>query len=176
MAGRRTYTPRDKAIVYAELAVNEGNIKRTARNTGYDVSFVRRCKTEWERNGVPDAVMEEVAPIVSDFMADAIRIRGKLLIKLEELLDDGHNATIPQVTTAIGILSDKIRAYEAIQEVKRVEHTFQLPPPDELRDLFAGVLEGVVGAAQKRAAEIEAIEEPLAITTYSVSELPEEGE
>jgi hypothetical protein len=162
---RRRYSDRDRAVVFAELSVNEGNVKRTSRNTGYDVSFVRRSKQEWERNGVPDSVMEEVAPIVSDFMADAIRIRGKLLIRLEEILDKGERATIPQVTTAIGILSDKIRAYEAITESKRVTHTFELPPVEELKELFSGVLAGVVQSAQSRAAEIEAIDEPV-VTTY----------
>jgi len=169
MVTRRRYTDRDKAIVYAELAVNDGNIKRSARNTGYDISFVRRSKAEWERNGVPDSVMEEVAPLVSDFMLDAIRIRGKLLIRLEEILDKGEKATIPQVSTAIGILSDKIRAYEAIKESTKVTHTFELPSGEELKELFSGVLAGVVESARSRAAEIEAIEEPLS-TTYR--ELP----
>lgn len=172
MASRRRYTDRDKALVFAELSVNDGNVKRTARNTGYDVSFVRRCKIEWDRNGVPESVMEEVAPIVSDFMADAIRIRGKLLKRLEELLDKGDRATIPQLVTGIGVLSDKIRAYEAISEsTHRVEHTFQLPPAEELKELFSGVLVGVLEAARTRAAEIEAVEESSGqVTTYQ--ELP----
>lgn len=167
---RKTYTDRDRAIVWAELTVNEGNIKRTARNTGYDIGFVRRCKQAWEQDGVPESVVEAAAPIVSSFMEDAIRIRGKLLIKLEESLDRGDRATIPQLTTGIGVLSDKIRAYESISETRKVEHTIALPPPEELEQLFAGILTGVLGAARKRAAEIEAVEEPLAITTYS--ELP----
>lgn len=165
MASRRTYTDRDKAIVFAELSVNDGNIKRTARNSGYDESFVRRCKVMWERDGVPAAVMEEVAPIVSDFMTDALRIRHKLLVKLEEALDRGDRATIPQYTTGIGVLSDKIRAYEAISEVQQVEHTFQLPPAEELKELFSGVLAGVLEAARTRTAEIEAVQEPVT-TTY----------
>jgi len=165
---RRTYTDRDRAIVYAELAVNEGNVKRTARNSGYDVSFVRRCKAEWERNGVPESVLEEAMPLVSDFMADAIRVRGKLMARLEEALDRGDKATIPQLSTGIGILSDKIRAYEALNETQRVEHALVLPPAEELKELFSGLIEGVVESARTRAAEIEAIEEP--VTTYR--ELP----
>lgn len=126
---------------------------------------MRRCKVQWDRNGVPESVMEEVAPIVSDFMADSIRIRGKLLKRLEELLDKGDRATIPQLVTGIGVLSDKIRAYESIAEVQRVEHTIQLPPPEELKELFSGVLAGVLEAARNRTAEIEAVEEPVT-TTY----------
>jgi hypothetical protein len=165
---RRTYTDRDRAVVYAELTVNDGNIKRTARNTGYDVSFVRRCKTDWERNGVSEAVMEEVKPIVADFLADAIRIRNRLLLRLEELLE-GDKVSLAQVSTAFGIVSDKIRAYEAINDPRRVEHTLVLPPADELRELFSGLMDGVVESARTRAAEIEAHEEPV-LTTFR--ELP----
>lgn len=165
----RTYSDRDKALVYAELSVNEGNIKRTARNTGVPVATVRRWRDEWERNGVPESVHTEVAPIAGEFLQDAIRIRGKLLVSLEAMLDRGDKATIPQISTAIGILSDKIRAYEALTESKQVEHKIVLPPAEELQQLFAGLLTGVVDAAKARAAEIEALDmEPLAITTYSV--------
>lgn len=133
------------------------------------VPTVRRWRDEWARNGIPETVSAEVAPIVSDFLSDAIRIRGKLLIKLEDLLEKGQvNAT--QVSTAIGILSDKIRAYEALSETKKVEHKVVLPPAEELKELFSGLLTGVVDAARQRAAEIEAFEEPVLVTTYK--ELP----
>lgn len=166
---RRTYTDRDKAIVYAELTVNEGNIKRTARNTGIDVSAVRRWKQEWEAKGVPEAVTAEVELVASDFVSDAVRIRGKLLQKLEAVLDAGDRATIPQLVTGIGVLSDKIRAYEAISETTKVEHTLALPPVEELRELFSGLVVGMLDAARTRAAEIEAFEESTP-TTYR--ELP----
>jgi transposase-like protein len=170
---RRKYTDRDKAIVYAELMVNEGNIKRTARNTGIDVSAVRRWKAEWEANGVPPEITKEVEHVASDFVSDAVRIRGKLLQRLEAVLDAGDRATIPQLVTGIGVLSDKIRAYEAITETKKVEHTFTLPPVDELRELFSGLVGGMLNAARERAAEIEAFEEPIS-TTYR--ELPKAEE
>lgn len=166
---RRTYTDRDKAIVFAELTVNEGNIKRTARNTGIDESAVRRWKQTWEAQGVPEAVTAEVSLVATDFVSDAVRIRGKLLMKLEQVLDAGDRATIPQLVTGIGVLSDKIRAYEAITETQKVEHTLALPPVEELRELFSGLVGGMLDAARTRAAEIEAFEES-SPTTYR--ELP----
>lgn len=84
------------------------------------------------------------------------------------MLENGQG-TMAQVSTAFGIVSDKIRAYEAVREAKRVEHTVVLPPAEELKALFAGLLEGVVDSARVRAAEIEAIEEP-SMTTFM--ELP----
>lgn len=165
---RRIYTDREKAVVFAELSVNEGNIKRTARNTGVPIPTVRRWRDEWERNGVPETVNEELAPLVADFLNDALRIRGKLLLRIEDLLE-GDKVTMAQVSTAFGIISDKIRAYEALSESKHVEHTLVLPPAEELKELFTGLLDGVVESARQRAAEIEAIEEPVS-TTYR--ELP----
>jgi len=171
---RRTYTDREKAVVYAELQVNEGNVKRTARNTGIDASAVRRWKMEWEANVVPQSIIAEVELVASDFISDAVRFRGKLLQKLEQVLDSGERATIPQLTTGIGILSDKIRAYEAISETTRVEHTLALPPVEELRELFSGLVVGMLDAARTRAAEIEAFEEP--VSTEYRELLPAEKE
>jgi len=119
-------------------------------------------------------VIAEVELVASDFISDAVRIRGKLLQKLEAVLDSGERATIPQLTTGIGILSDKIRAYEAISETTRVEHTLALPPVEELRELFSGLVVGMLDAARTRAAEIEAFEEPVS-TEYRVL-LPAEKE
>jgi hypothetical protein len=147
------------------LTALEGNVRRTAKNLGIPVPTVRRWRDEWRLNGVPEKVRAEIAPIVSDFLTDALRIRGKLLLKLEQLVDDGK-VTPRDVTTALGVLSDKIRAYENVRETQKVEHTLNLPPADEIRELFAGMLEGMVDAARLRAAEIEAIEEEPLTTTY----------
>jgi len=171
---RRTYTDHDKAVVYAELTVNEGNVKRTARNTGIDVSAVRRWKMEWAAKGVPEAVTAEVELVANDFISNAVRIRGKLLQKLEAVLDTGERATIPQLVTGIGVLSDKIRAYEAITETTRVEHTLALPPVEELRELFSGLVVGMLDAARSRAAEIEAFEEPVHTTYRALTRAEEE--
>jgi len=167
MAGKH-YTDRQKAAAWAELAVNDGNVKRTARNLGIPISTVRRWRDEWQDSGLSDEVSAEVAPIIADFMQDAVRIRGKLLLRLEEMLEN-EQGTMAQVSTAFGILSDKVRAYEAVNESRRVEHTVVLPPAEELKALFSGLLEGVVESARVRAAEIEAMEEPF-LTTYR--ELP----
>lgn len=171
---RKTYTDKDRALVYAELAVNEGNIKRTARNLGMTTTTVRRWRDQWERTGVPDTVSAEVAVVASDFLSEAIRIRGKLMNRLENLLDD-EKVSSREVVTAIGILSDKIRAYEALEQVQKVEHSIALPPAEEIRELFTGMLEGVVLAAQQRAAQIEALEEPITTTFVELPAYSESG-
>lgn len=172
MAGRH-YTDREKAFVLAELESNDGAIKPTARSTGVPAPTIRRWRDEWHKVGVPESISAELEPIVSDFITDAIRVRGKLLIRLEGLVDEGK-ISANHVATAIGIISDKIRSYEAARETRKVEHTIALPPADELKELMSGMLSGVVEAAKQRAAEIEAVEEPVAVTTYR--EIPQKVE
>lgn len=159
MAGRRVYSDKDRAAAYAELTVNGGNVKRTARTLGIPHPTITRWKQEWARTGVPSEVTVEVPKVSEDFLTNAIRTRDKLLIRLEQMVDDG-DVNARDVTTALGVLTDKIRAYQNIPSQK-VEHTFQLPPPEEIRALFAGAVEGVVTAAKVRAAEIESGDEPI---------------
>lgn len=161
--GRRTYSDADRALVYAELAVNEGNVKRTARNLGVPVPTVRRWRDEWERNGVPETISAEIAVVASDFLTEARRVRDKLLARLEHLVD-AESVGAREVVTAFGILSDKIRAYEALEQTQKVEHTIQLPSAEEMKELFQGMVSGVVSAAQDRAAAIEAVQEPVTTT------------
>lgn len=165
MAGRH-YTDREKAFALAELEANDGAIKPTARNTGIPAPTIRRWRDEWAKSGVPETVSVEIEPVMSDFVNDAIRVRAKLLQRLESLVDDGEKITANHVATAIGIISDKIRSYEATRESRKVEHQISLPPPEDIKELMSGLLTGVVDAARARAAEIEALEEPVAVTTY----------
>lgn len=157
--GRRTYSDKDRAAVFAELTVNGGNVKRTARALGMPHPTVGRWKREWEREGVPPTVAVGVPDAAEDFLGTAIRIRDKLLIKLEGLIDSG-DVSARDINTAIGILTDKIRAYQNIPTSK-VEHTFQLPSPEEIRELFAGATQGVVESAKVRANQIESGNEPI---------------
>lgn len=159
VATRRVYTDEDRAAVLAELAVNDGNVKRTARALGIPVPTVRRWRDNWVREGVPPETSAALEVASNDFLEDAKRIQHKLLVVLEHKVDSG-DVTTRDVSTALGILTDKIRAYQQVPTGK-VEHVFQLPPPEEIRALFASAVEGVVTAAKVRAAEIEGADEPL---------------
>jgi transposase-like protein len=170
---RASYTDRDRALVYAELTANGGNIKRTARHLGIPMSTIRRWRDLWEHEGgVPESVQLEIAPATADFLTDAKRVRNKLLARMEQLADNGDKLLLRDVATSIGILSDKVRAYESINDVKKVEHSLVLPDPEELRELMMGAVEGVVGAAQKRAAELAFIEHEPVETTNVLELMP----
>lgn len=172
-ATRRVYTDKDRAAVFAELTVNNGNVKRTARNLAIPVPTVRRWRDIWEREGVPQTVSAAVEVVRTDFLSNAIRTRDKLLVRIEELADAG-NLGARDAVTALGVLSDKIRAYESLPD-KHVEHTFQLPPPEEIRALFAGAIEGVVLAAKVRTAEIEGSDEPIEGEYIELEAAPDTG-
>lgn len=150
---RRSYSDSDRALIYAELEVNAGNIKRTARNLGIPVSTVRHFHKQWNEKGLPDTV-REVLPAVQEAMVTHMeRVQGKMIVKIEDGVDDG---TIKgkDLLTGFGIITDKLRAVKGL-DTKKVEHTFELPNPEEVRALFGGVVSELVGAARERAAEIE---------------------
>lgn len=154
---RKAYTDADRALVFAELEINQGNIKRTARNLNMPVSTVRYLKTKWEAEGVPNQVVEALPAAIGDFVTDAERIRDKLLVALEAAVDSG-DIKPREIVPALGMLVDKIRAIRGL-DAKKVEHTLSLPNPAEVRELFAGVIQEVVGAAESRAGELVAVED-----------------
>lgn len=150
---RRSYSDTDRALVFAELSVNDGNIKRTARNLDMPVSTVRYFKQQWDSEGLPATVSEALPAVVESRIGDMERIQGKMIVKIEESVEDG-SIKGKDLLTGFGIFTDKIRALRGL-DTKKVEHTFELPNPEEVRALFSGVVGELVGAARDRAAEIE---------------------
>lgn len=153
MAERRTYNDNDRARVYAELTINEGNVKRTARHLELPVSTVRNFKKQWDAEGLSPQVAAQLPLVIDEFTVAAERVRDKALASLEQKIEAGDLTGAALVAT-IGMLQDKLRAIKGL-DVKRVEHTLELPNADEIRGLFSGVIGELVGAAQERAVEIE---------------------
>lgn len=150
------YSPEKRAEVFAHLTESDGNIKRTARNTGVPVSTVRDWKTEWENGGVDTETVEALPALAVDFVEDATRIRDKLLIHLERLADQGKlNAR--ETTTGIGVLTDKIRAYKQIAETIEHHHTVEIPALTELEERLGGALKELVAAGQERQRVIDQV-------------------
>ena len=151
---RRSYSDSDRARIFAELTINEGNIKRTARNLDVPVSTVRYFKQLWNEEGLSAEVQAALPDVVESFAENAERVRDKLLIALEDFVDKGE-ITPREIVPALGMLQDKIRAIRGLDNTKKVEHTFELPNTEQVRELFGGVIQELVGAARDRAAEIE---------------------
>lgn len=149
MAGRATYTDEHKAQVYVTLAANDGNVKRTARDTGVPVSTIRRWRDEWDRlEGLPPPSAVDEA--IGSFADKADTIRWKALVELERQLGAAKPADLIKI---VGILDDKITRARGLAD-RTVEHRHVLPTADELRELVQGFAEATRQAALERAGDI----------------------
>lgn len=151
MAGRPQYDDAFKARAFAQLEVNNGNIKRTARDLGVPPSTIRRWRDEWEASkNLPAA--EDLIVATGDFIEDAERVRDLSLKVLEEKLRLGQG-TVAQVATVLGVLDDKISRAKGLAD-RVTEHKITLPSADELRELLTGMKQNAIDAAAQRDEEI----------------------
>ena len=148
MAGRATYTEQDQARVYVALASNDGNVKRTARETGVPEATVRRWRDDWKRYGPPD--QEAVDEALGDFAERAESVRWKALVELEKKLP---GAKPSELITVVGVLDDKITRAKGLA-TSRTDHVHHLPSPDEVRELMQGFVQGALEAARTRQREV----------------------
>jgi transposase-like protein len=162
MAGRAKFTESDKAQVFVALTANDGNIKRTVRDTGVPESTIRRWKVEWEKTGPPD--IEAITAAIDDFYVEAEDVRYRALTKMREKIDD-PKTTLSALVAAVGMLDDKIARVKGIGQSRKVEHTLALPTAQEAQELMRGFLQAGIEAARKRDEEIieaEFVEQPRA--------------
>jgi len=144
--GRSTYTVEDKARVLAVLAANDGNIKRTARETGVPVNTVRRWKTQDAAGaGPPTAV---VVAAVGEFVDDAQEVRGMALAQLKVQVASGHVSS-SDLIKIVGILDDKVRLAKGMATA-RTEHVGNgLPAPEQVRELMSEFAAGLIEGARR---------------------------
>lgn len=149
---RRLYTPEDKARVFAALTANEGNVKRTQRETDIPEQTVRDWKKAWERNGVPAVVESAILPAINDSLGQLERVRNKALDVAEERLDDPKTSA-KDATWIAGVMTDKIRLLRG-EATSRTEHVSTGPTPEEVGEQIAHYLEQAVRAQELREADI----------------------
>lgn len=144
MAGRPRWKEEDKARVFVTLTANQGNVKRTARETNVPENTVRRWKNEWllEEKALPSDELVERA--TSTFVEDATRVRDKALSVIEQKLPE---AKVGELNAVVGTLTDKLNVLQG-HATSRQEHTLALPSAEEL----AAVLGPAVSAAIEKAA------------------------
>lgn len=157
------------ARTFVILRANEGNLKRTARETGVPEPTVRRWRNKWESEGPPPLDMLEQA--ATDYVGEMESVRDLSLQRIRERLESDNvkdQGTLPQLGTVFGILTDKIDRSRGIAD-KTVEHRHALPSPDEIRGALVALVSGVQQGHAIREEEIEDAEildeEPRALTT-----------
>jgi transposase-like protein len=147
VAGRQQYTEQAKAAAFAQLEMNDGNIKRTARDLGLPPSTLRAWRDEWEQNkNLPAA--EDLIQATGDFVEDAERVRNLALQKMEAKLLN-NEGTVAQIATVMGILDDKIARAKGLAD-RVTEHKITLPSREEIVSALQGLQQGAIEAAAAR--------------------------
>jgi transposase-like protein len=149
MAGRATYSEDAKAKVFAALAANDGNVKRTAREFGIPSSTIRRWRDDWEREkNLPSAEALEVA--TNDFMTEAKEVRNLAIAELKRKIPA---ANVSQLVATVGMLTDKIDRVEHVSTQVH-EHKISLPSADEIAEALRGLQKVALESAARRDMEI----------------------
>lgn len=146
------------AQVYVVLVTNEGNVKRTARDTGIPENTVRRWKQKWETDPPKVEVVEQAA---KSLIEETEETRNLALLEIKRRIQN-KEGTLAQLGTIYGILTDKIDRARGIAD-RRVEHVHALPSPDEIRATLGALVESVQAGHIIREEEItdaEIIEQP----------------
>lgn len=152
MAGRSAYTEEDRAKVYAILLTNDGNVKRTARDTMIPEQTVRRWKQEFADN--PPST-DLVSAVAEGIKSDMDRVRRLALTKMEQLIREG-SPKLGELNTVFGTLTDKMNILDGLA-TSRVEHQHSLPSAEDIRDvLVSAISEGIEHAAQRQMDVIDA--------------------
>jgi transposase-like protein len=150
MAGKSSYSDSDRALVYATLLSNEGNVKRTSRDTGVGETTVRRWKAEFVTDPPAPEVVEAA---VGEFVADAKRVRNKALLEIERQIDAGIFKGAALVTV-VGVLDDKVMRVEGPVQKSQVDHIHHLPSREEARALMHGLVNGAIESGRVRQVEL----------------------
>lgn len=165
---RKTYTDDDRGRVFLALTVNQGNVKRTARELNMPPATVRKWKATWEKEGVPATITEAAEAQAEVFVADASRARDKALMQWEAKVDDGEVAA-RDLMTGIGVLTDKINIVRGLAKTGETKPAIE---PAHMRELARGLFQGAWDAAQEREqviqeADYEVVEQPAIGTSES---------
>ena len=142
------YTEQDKAAAYVVLASNDGNIKRTARETGIPDGTIRSWSRKWEQDGPP--MLDDLEEAAGDFIDHADRTRWKAIKVLDHKIKDAKPS---ELIAVIGVLTDKIDRARGLA-LNRVEHVHALPSAQEMAETLGVALQGVLQAARERQEEI----------------------
>jgi hypothetical protein len=151
----RAHTEEQRAAVWIGLQANNGNVARTSRETGVPKATIRDWKRKWDDEPPTfEAAVLDVAH--SDFVERAEAVRDKLLVIYEKAVDAGE-VKADKLPIHIGILDDKVRLHRGLA-TSRSESTVALPKPEEVRELFSGLIRGAIEAAVARDQDIIDVE------------------
>jgi len=150
MAGRTTYTEESKTRVFVVLSANDGNVKRTARETNVSESTVRNWKREWEKNPPSKELVEVEVNSPGGYVSELEAARNEALATLRNKIPSMNGS---QLGVVFGILEDKLTRARGLA-TERTETVHKLPSADELALAGHMLAQGAIAAAQQRQQEI----------------------
>lgn len=165
MAERRKYTDEERARVYTALTINNGNIKRSARETGVPIATVRLWKKSWEKDGPSEEIATLAQSQADAFVETATVARDLALTQWKGLVEEGKVAP-RDLMTGVGVLTDKIHAAKGLSKGGDSQPNIS---PAHMRELARGLVEGAVDHALTRQRELEDAEE---VDYTVVAEIP----
>lgn len=151
---RRIYSDADRVAVFVALAVNKGIVTRAASDTNIPIQTVRDWKNKWERGEWDKPTQEELDDGLRDITVQMAAVRGEALTLLQGKLVE---AKAKELAVIFGIMDDKIRLAQGLA-TSRSETVHALPSPEEMRDLFVGMVQGALTAQDVRDQDVIEVE------------------
>lgn len=164
MAGKSQYTPEEKARVLVALDANNGNVKRTARETGVAEQTIRNWKKSVAREGVQSEVAAVLPAVQADFAEKTERVRDIMLNNLEaKALNDELSGR--DLLMGVGILTDKLRITRG-EATSRTEHVDAPASAEEIGAAVQDYLGRAILAAKQRDHDIALSDEDISEATW----------
>lgn len=152
---RRTYTDKDRAAVRLALEINQGNIKRSSRDTGVPYMTVQNWKQQWEKEGLPTSVAEALPQAAIDFTTVGVEVRDYALVKIKELIPEATIKDLRSLATLVGILDDKVRLAQGLATSRSEQVHVHAIDPETVGKQIGSYIGAALEAAQHRADVIE---------------------
>lgn len=153
ISAKRVYSEKDKARVLLTLQINDGNVKRTSRQTEVPEQTVRTWKKQWEEEGVPEVIEDIALAEAGSFAARAEKVRDLALDEWEKQVLKGE-VKARDLMIGIGVLTDKIDRARGLARSQPQDGPKELPSREEMMALAQGITRGAIEAVQQRDQEI----------------------
>jgi len=168
---RRVYTDEDKAKVLVALDANEGNVKRTARETRLAEQTIRDWKKAAERKALSPGVVAALPAAQTEFAGKAETVRDLMLDELEAKVRNSE-LNGRDLITGIGVLTDKLRITRG-EATSRTENVPTLPSAEEMGQAVQAYLERTFKAGIERDADIVLSDEDISDADWEQAPLGE---
>lgn len=169
---KRSYTDEEKAYALAQLELNGGNVKGTARATGIPWETLRTWRGKEDRlrhdttgKLVPNPRVERLkAEYLEGFTGSAEAVRDQAMDKLKILIPQAGVNQISALSGLIKELSDRIDRAKGLSATHvTVDHQHTIGPSDEWAKTLISYASGAREDAMERAQEIidvDVVEQP----------------